>query len=341
MRHRILGKTGLNVSEIGFGGIPIQTLSHAAAVEVVRRALDLGIDFIDTARAYTTSEERIGEAIRGQRSKCMISTKTTARTAEGVEKDLEKSLSLLGTSSIELYQLHNVSNDEMLDQVIKPGGPLDMMKKARSKGKIQHIGITSHRPSVLIRAIKTGEFEALMVPLNYVERTPLLELIPLANQLNIGTIIMKPIGGGAFSNATEALKFVLREKISTVIPGMCSIQEVEENTAVGSMSVELSREAEMRLKEQAKILGQTFCRGCDYCQPCPEGIPISTLMRVQSSIKRMGWYTWKTKNQDAIEKYEKCQECRECESRCPYELPILDIMTDKIAWLKEQYDRRA
>ncbi len=341
MRHRILGKTGLNVSEIGFGGIPIQTLSHSAAVEVVRRALDLGIDYIDTARTYTTSEERIGEAIKGQRSKCMIATKTTARTAEGVQKDIEKSLSLLGTSSVELYQLHNVSDDEMLNQVMKPGGPLDVVKKAKSEGKIQHIGITSHRPSVLVQAVKTGEFETVMVPLNYVERTPLRELIPLANQLHVGTIIMKPIGGGAFTNATEALKFVLREKISTVIPGMCSMQEVEENAAVGGMSLELGKEAEMRLEEQAKVLGQRFCRGCDYCQPCPEEVPISTLMRVQSFIKRMGWESWKTRNSDAIEKYDKCQQCRQCESRCPYELPILEIISDKVAWLREQYEQRA
>ena len=340
MRHRTLGRTGLKVSEVGFGGIPIQTLSHSEAVAVVRRVLDVGVDFLDTARAYTTSEERIGDAIKGQRSKCMIATKTVARTAEGVERDLKKSLTLLGTSNVELYQLHNVMSDETLKEVMKPGGALDAFKKARREGKIQFIGITSHRPSVLIQAIKTGEFDTIMVPLNYVERTPLQELIPLANKTGTGSIIMKPLGGGAFTNAEEALKFVLNQPVSTVIPGVCSIKEVEQNAAIGTAPLTLGKDAEKRLEEQAKILGQTFCRACDYCQPCPEGIPISALTRVDTFIKRMGWESWYSRNKEALKKYENCQECRQCESKCPYQLPILELMAEKVTWLRKQYGSR-
>jgi len=337
MRCRTLGRTELKVSEVGFGGIPIQTVSHREAVAVVRRALNLEINFLDTARAYTTSEERIGEAIKGQRSKCVISTKTVARTAQQVEKDLHTSLSLLGTSSVDLYQLHNVSSDEALKEVMKSGGALDAFKTARREGRIDFIGITSHRPSVLIQALNSGEFDTIMVPLNYVERTPLQELIPLANRRDIGTIIMKPLGGGAFANAVEALKFVLKQPISTVVPGVCSIQEVEQNAAVGSMPLVLEREAEARLEDQAKVLGRLFCRACEYCQPCPEGVPISSLLRVDTFIKRMGWDSWYTRNRDAIEKYEKCQQCRQCESKCPYQLPILELMAEKVRWLREQY----
>ena len=340
MRHRTMGRTGIQVSEVGFGGIPIQMLSHSEAVAVVRRAIDLGIDFLDTARAYTTSEERIGEAIKGRRSRCTIATKTVARTSDGVEKDLQRSLSLLGTSSVELYQLHNVSSDEALKEVMKPGGTLDAFKKAQREGKIRFIGITSHRPSVLVQAIRTGEFDTIMVPLNYVERTPLQELIPLASKLNVGMIIMKPLGGGAFTNGEEALRFVLNQPISTVIPGVCSIEEVEQNAAVGTAPLAFDRDAEKRLDEQAKVLGQTFCIACDYCQPCPEGIPISSLTRIDTFIKRMGWDRWYTRNKDALEKYENCQECRQCESRCPYQLPILEIMANKVSWLREQYGHR-
>lgn len=340
MRRRALGKTGLEVSEVGFGGIPIQAVSQSQAVAVVRRALDLGVDFLDTARGYTTSEERIGEAIKGQRSKCIIATKTTARTADGIIKDLDRSLSLLGTSSVEVYQLHNVSSDEALRDVMKHGGALDAFKKARREGKIQFIGITSHRPSVLVQAIKSGEFDTIMVPLNYVERTPIQELIPLANKLNVGTIIMKPLGGGAFTNASEALKFVLNQPISTVIPGVCKIEEVEQNAAIGTMPLTLDKDAEARLERQAKILGSEFCRACDYCQPCPEGIPISSLLRVDTFIKRMGWKNWCARNSDATRKYEACQQCRQCESRCPYQLPILEIMAKKVEWLREQYEHR-
>jgi len=337
MRYRTLGRTKLKVSEIGFGGIPIQTISHSQAVAVIRRALDLGINFLDTARVYTTSEERIGEAVRGQRGKCVIATKTVARTAQQAEKDLDESLSRLGISSVNLYQLHNVNSDEALKEVAKQGGALDAFKKAQREGRIDFIGITSHRPSVLVQAIESGEFDTIMVPLNYVERTPLQELIPLANRRNVGTIIMKPLGGGAFTNAAEALRFVLKQPVSTVVLGVCSIEEVEQNAAVGSTPLVLDREAEDRLEEQAKTLGRLFCRACDYCQPCPESIPISSLLRVDTFIKRMGWDGWYSRNRNTMERYEKCQQCRQCESKCPYQLPILELMAQKVRWLREHY----
>jgi len=340
MRYRTLGRTGLKVSEIGFGGIPIQTVSGNEAVAVVRRALDADINFIDTARAYTTSEENIGEAIKGQRNKCIIATKTGARTAEGVRKDLKTSLSLLGTSSVEVYQLHNVNSDEALKEVMKSGGALDAVKSARRKRMVEYVGVTSHRPSVLVHAIRSGEFDTVMVPLNYVERTPLKELIPLANKQNVGTIAMKPLGGGAFTNAVEALKFLLMQPISTVVPGVCSIEQVQENAKVGTMPLELSKDAMARLEQQARILGRLFCRACEYCQPCPESIPISSLLRVDTFIKRMGWEGWYDRNRDSVKKYENCQKCRQCESRCPYQLPILELMAEKIQWLRKEYGQR-
>jgi len=176
-----------------------------------------------------------------------------------------------------------------------------------------------------------------MVPLNYVERTPLRELIPLANERNIGTIVMKPLGGGAFTNAVEALVFVLKQQISTVVPGVCSIEEVEQDATVGSRPLVLSKEEEGSLEEQAKILGRLFCRACEYCQPCPEGIPISSILRVDTFIKRMGWDSWYSRNHDAVKKYEKCQQCRQCESKCPYQLPIVELMAEKVKWLREKY----
>jgi predicted aldo/keto reductase-like oxidoreductase len=337
MEHRILGRTKLKVSALGFGGIPIQTLRRRQAVAVVRRALDLGINFIDTARAYTTSEERIGEAIDGQRGKCVLATKTGARSSDQAKKDLETSLSLLKVSSVDLYQLHSINSDEALSQVMGKGGSLQMLKAARREGKIDYIGITSHRPSVLVQAVKSGEFDTVMVPLNYVERTPVRELIPLANKLDIGTIAMKPLGGGAFVNAAEALKFVLSMSVSTVIPGVSSIDEVEQNVALMSTSLELSEKEKLGLEEQAKVLGRAFCRACDYCQPCPEQIPISSLLRVDTFIKRMGWENWISRNRDSIKRYERCQQCRQCESKCPYELPILELLAEKVKWLHREY----
>jgi len=337
MEHRILGRTKLRVSALGFGGIPIQTISRKQAVAIVRRALDLGINFIDTARAYTTSEERIGEAIIGQRGKCVLATKTVARSGDQAKKDLETSLSSLKVSSVDLYQLHNINSEENLSQVMGKGGSLETLKAAQRDGKIDYIGITSHRPSVLIQAVKSGKFDTVMVPLNYVERTPMLELIPLANKLKVGTIAMKPLGGGAFDNAVQALKFVLTMPVSTVIPGVSSMNEVEENVALMSRPLELSERERFALEEQAKVLGKRFCRACDYCQPCPEQIPISSLLRVDTFIKRMGWESWISRNRDSIERYERCQQCRQCESKCPYELPILELLADRVKWLHTKY----
>ncbi len=298
MEQRVLGRTKLKVSALGFGGIPIQTISKTQAVAVVRRALDLGINFIDTARAYTTSEERIGEAIRGQRDKCVLATKTVARSGDQAKKDLKTSLSLLKVSSVDLYQLHNINSEEALSQVMQKGGSLEALKAAQREGKMDYIGITSHRPTVLIQAMKSGEFDTVKVPLNYVEHTPLRELIPLANKLDIGTIAMKPLGGGAFDNATEALRFVLMMPVSTVIPGVSSVSEVEQNAALMSKPLELSEKEKLALEEQAEVLGKRFCRACDYCQPCPEQIPISSLLRVDTFIKRMRWESWNTGNRD-------------------------------------------
>lgn len=322
---------------MSFGGIPIQNVSRNQAVAVVRRALALGMNFIDTARGYSVSEGIIGEAIRGLRSECVIATKTMARTAQEAEKDLQTSLSQLGMESVDLYQIHNVNNDEALEQVMKPQGVLDSFKKARREGKIKFIGITSHRPSVLVKAIKSGEFDTIMVPLNYVERTPISELLPLATQLDVGTIVMKPLGGGAFTNVEDALKFVLKQSISTVAVGVCTIKEVKQSVAVGNMPFTFDRDAEIRLEEQAKTLGKSFCRACDYCQPCPENIPISALTRADTYIKRMGFENWHTIYPGAVEKYENCQKCRKCETRCPYQLSILEIMATKVTWLRKEY----
>ena len=328
-----MGKTGISVSEVAFGGIPIQTVPRSQALASIRRALDLGINFIDTARGYTTSESIIGHAIKGRGSECVIATKTLARTAKDAQRDFKASLSFLEISSIDLYQIHNVNDDEMLTKVLKRGGVLDFLKRLRREGKVHFIGITSHRPSVLMKAANTGEFDTIMVPLNYVERTPLTELIPRVNKLGIGTIVMKPLGGGAFTNVEDSLRFVLKQPISTVAVGLRSIKEVERSAAVGNTPLVLGKNAEKRLENQAKILGKQFCRACDYCQPCPENIPISSITRADTYVKRMGWNNWYKNSPKALQKYANCRKCRQCEARCPYELPILELMEEKVHWV--------
>jgi uncharacterized protein len=191
-----LGKTNLMVTKIGFGGIPIQTPSEETAIRLVKESIELGINFIDTSRMYTSSEERIGKAIAGQRERLVIATKSASRTGETVMADLETSLKNLRTDYVDLYQFHNVSSEENLQAVLAPGGPHEIVHKAREAGKVRHIGITSHRLSVAKEALLTDYFETVMVGLNFVNTEAADELLPLARQRDVGIIIMKPMAGG-------------------------------------------------------------------------------------------------------------------------------------------------
>ena len=329
MKEIVLGRTGLKVKSLGFGGIPIQRVSEEEAVEVVRRCYDLGLNYYDTARGYTTSEERIGKALEDVRDRVIIATKSHQRTAEGIERELEISLRNLRADHIDVYQLHNVQTEEQWCQVRAPGGALEAVEEAKEQGKINHISVTSHSPDLAVEMIKTGLFETVMIPYNYLTTKPADELLPTCKKLNVGTIIMKPFGGGAFSNANTALKYVLSNPdCNLVIPGMMSVAEVEENINVW-MDDHTLTDRERRLIERDKErLGDKFCRSCNYCQPCPQGIPISTILRTESQVlRRMGWTESRVNSvKEAKEKLETCINCGECESRCPYGLPIQELL---------------
>ncbi|MCW4037478.1 MAG: aldo/keto reductase [Candidatus Bathyarchaeota archaeon] len=341
MKERLLGRTGLTVKTLGFGGIPIQRVSEEDAIHVVRRCYELGINYFDTARNYTVSEERIGRALEDVREEVYLTTKSSRRSREGVLEELEVSLTNLRTSWIDVYQLHNVSSREAWEQVKASHGALDALYEARDMGKIRHIGVTSHDPSLLTEIVAEDIFETVMIPFNYLTSLPADELLPVCHEVKVGTVIMKPFGGGALSNATLALKFLLGdEHVDVVIPGMLSVAEVEENIAVASGIYTLT-DAELDLIEKNReALGDQFCRACDYCQPCPQEIPISRLLRWETVEKRMGWSPrFETRFREGVAKASTCIDCGECESRCPYHLPIRELLAIKTATLKEQYFR--
>jgi predicted aldo/keto reductase-like oxidoreductase len=327
------------VTSVGFGGIPIQRLDNDQAVQVVRHCLDLGVNFIDTANAYSTSEERIGQAIAGRRAVrrgsrregLVIATKSGARDGAGVREHLALSLERLGVESIDLYQLHNVSNQEQWEKVLAPGGPLDVVREAQAAGQVRHIGITSHSMEMALQAVRSGHFETLMFPFNFITDEAAQELIPLALERDVGFIAMKPMGGGLLENAAVAFKYLRRFPQVVPVVGIEQAAEIEE-------IVELARgQAEMTPAEQAEMarlraeLGTRFCRRCGYCQPCPEGVAVSLLMVVQSFLKRMplenllGWAA------PAIATADNCVKCGECEAKCPYGLPIRDMMDENVA----------
>ncbi len=329
MKEKVLGRTGLKVKTLGFGGIPIQRVSEEEAIEVVRRCYELGINYYDTARGYTNSEERIGKALEDVREEVYLATKSHQLTKEGILEELETSLKNLQTDYIDVYQLHNVTNDELWEQVTAPGGALEAMYEAREEGKINHISITSHSPDLLVRIVKEDIFETIMIPYNYLATKPAEELLPLCKKMNVGTVIMKPFGGGAFSNANTALKYILSNPdLDIVIPGMKSVAEVEENSRVWQGDLALTEEEHRLIENDREELGDRFCRACNYCQPCPQEIPISFVLRAEMQmLRRMGWSERRVKAvKEAKPKVDSCILCGACEERCPYHLPIRELL---------------
>jgi aryl-alcohol dehydrogenase-like predicted oxidoreductase len=328
MEKMRLGKSGLMVTRVGFGGIPIQRLDEQGAVTVVKRCLDHGVNFIDTANAYSTSEARIGKAIAGRRDDIIIATKSTARDQAGITKHLDNSLKQLGTGYIDLYQFHAVSDFKSLEMVLDPAGPMAALEEAKRAGKIRHIGVTSHQIDVAKKAVESGRFETLMFPFNFVTDEAAAQLLPLCRKHDVGFIDMKPLAGGMIANANIAFKYLFQFKDIATIPGIEKVEEIDEIVGILNGPLELTEwdRAEMRkLKEQ---LGARFCHRCDYCQPCKEGIYISSVMTFPSFMARLpeeqifGFWS------GLFDMAAKCSKCGECEERCPYHLPIRDMMEE-------------
>ncbi len=310
-------------------------------MEVVRRCYDLGVNFFDTASAYTNSEERVGEVLEDVRDEVILATKSTNRTREGLLRDLETSLEKLRTTYIDVYQLHNVTYPHQWEEINAPGGALEGAHQALDEGKILHLGITSQHASLLSRIVETGTFETAMIPYNLLTLEPEAELLPLCRKMGVGTVVMKPFGGGSFSSFTAALKFVLgKEDVDVAIPGMNRLCEVEENVAIATGQYDLTAKELSMIEHDKEALGDTFCRNCDYCQPCPQGIPISFALRAESQfLRRAGWSErLGVRMSEAVNKLETCIDCGSCEQRCPYNLPIRELLQERSASMTRLLD---
>ncbi len=335
-----LGKTEMMVSKLGFGGIPIQRLADDEAVAVVRRCLDLGVTYIDTANGYTTSEERIGKAISGRREGLTLATKTHALTSEGVERDLTLSLKRLCVESIDLYQFHGVNSFKALETVLDPKGPRTVLEKAKRTGTIKHIGITSHSMDVAKEAVKTDRFETIMFPLNFITNEAVNELLPLCREHDVGFIAMKPLAGGMLDNAVIAFKYLFQFPGIIPIPGIQEIHEIEEIIRALEGPWEMTEAEQQEMQRLREELGTRFCRRCQYCQPCTEEIPIQTVMISRSFVRRQTPERFFSGDlSDAMEKAANCTECGECEEKCPYHLPIIEMLAEQVKWFEEEKRR--
>jgi predicted aldo/keto reductase-like oxidoreductase len=346
MMKRRLGRTGLTVSVIGFGGIKLPRVEKKTANEILNKAVDLGINFFDTARGYGDSEEKIGEAISHRREEFHISTKSPALTADDMGRDIERSMKSLRTDHIDLYLCHNLRYPDAYDKVMGPNGAMEAIKKAKEEGKIGHTGFSCHRfHETMERGIKSGEFETIMVSYNILNDELVDEkILPLSKENDVGVIAMKPLAGGALAappselkvkakipiTAEQALRFVLANKaVCLAIPGMTNTREVEENAMVGENFQAMTEAEKQRLIRDAEILGKEFCRGCGYCQPCQQEIRIPIILRQLNYRKQYGLTDWARRRYSMVEvKADECIECGQCREKCPYDLDIPELLKE-------------
>lgn len=322
MEYRTLGKTGLKISRMGFGGIPIQKIDEEGTRKLLHEMMEKGVNYIDSARGYTVSEQYIGYGLEGIRDKFVLATKSMSRTKEAMAADIETSLGNFRTDYIDLYQVHNPSM-EQLDQVMGEGGALEALMEARAAGKIGHIGLTAHSTEVFECALELDWVETIMFPYNIVEQQG-TELIHKCAEKNIGFIVMKPLAGGAIEDASLALRYVCSNPdVTVVIPGMAEIHELEQNLAACSNTEPLTQE---ELKEMDKVreqLGTDFCRRCNYCAPCTVGINIPSVFLFAGYLQRYDLADWAKDRYSTLKvKASACIGCGKCEPRCPYHLPI-------------------
>ncbi len=326
MEYTTLGKTGLRISRMGFGGIPIQKVDARRTRELMEELVAHGVNYIDTARGYTVSEAYLGEALEGLRDKFVIATKSMARTKEAMAADIDISLKNLCTDYIDLYQIHNPSMSDF-EKVIAPGGALEALMEAKAAGKIGHIGVTAHMASVFERALGCDWVETVMFPYNIVENQG-TELMRRCTEQNVGFICMKPLAGGALEDAELAMRFIRQNHdVSVVIPGMYAVEEVAKNIAAMENDAPLSDEELAKIETIRKEMGTQFCRRCNYCQPCTAGISISGIFVLEGYLQRYGLGDWAKQRYAALDKKAgDCIGCGACESRCPYNLPIRDML---------------
>ncbi|CEO14044.1 aldo/keto reductase [Paraclostridium sordellii] len=324
---RVLGKTNLKINRIGFGGIPIQRVTQQDTNKIIDELINQGINFIDSARGYTVSEEYIGNAIEGKRDKFILASKSMSRTYEDMLKDVDITLKNFKTDYIDLYQLHNVKSDEY-ENIFNDNMAYKALLDCKSQGKIKNIGITSHSIDTIKKAVRDEKFDTIQFPYNIVEDQA-DEIFREAHKRNIGIIVMKPLAGGAINNAKLAIKYILsKEYIDVAIPGMDSVNQVLENISVLE-NLDIDKEDELKIEDIRNQLGNRFCRRCEYCMPCPVGINIPMNFLLEGYYSRYNLKEWSKERYNSLDiKASDCVECGKCESKCPYDLPIREMLKE-------------
>ncbi len=326
MKRIQLGNTGIEIEKNGFGALPIQRISKEEAASLLRRAYDGGMDYFDTARAYSDSEEKLGYAFKGMRDKLIIATKTGAVTADAMRKDLETSLRTLQTDYIDVYQFHNPAFCP------KPGGADGLYEaalKAKEEGKIRHISITNHRLAVAQEAIESGLYATLQFPYSYLSSPQEEALVAGCREKGMGFIAMKALAGGLIRDGYTAAAYMETKDIVVPIWGVQRGWELEQFLDVVKNGAELTPERQATIEKDRAELAGDFCRSCGYCMPCPMGIEINNCARMSLMLRRAPAKDWLTEAwQEKMHQIENCLHCGSCSSKCPYGLDTPRLLQD-------------
>ena len=324
MKTVTLGNTGITVNRNGFGALPIQRISVEEAGKLLRKAYDNGIRFFDTARAYSDSEYKIGQALADVRDDIIIATKTASTTVEGFWKDLETSLSMLKTDHVDIYQFHTPSFCP------KPGdgtGLYEAMLEAKAQGKIRHIGITNHRLHVAREAVESGLYETLQFPFCYLASEKDIELVNLCKEKNVGFICMKALSGGLITRSDAAYAYLAQYENTLPIWGVQREKELDEFLSYNDNPPVMTDELAAFIEKEHESLAGDFCRGCGYCMPCPAGIEINQCARMSLMLRRAPSAAWLTPEWQAkMELIENCKHCGQCRKKCPYTLNTPELL---------------
>lgn len=333
MREITLGSTGITTRQNAFGALPIQRDDKDTAVAILRRAYEGGMTFFDTARAYSDSEEKVGEAFHGMREKVYIATKTAAKTPEQFWEQLETSLRMLQTDYIDIYQFHCVG------QCYKPGdgtGMYECMLEAKAQGKIRHIGVTAHNIEIAMECVQSGLYETMQFPFSYLSSDKEIALVQACKEANMGYIAMKGLAGGLIHDSKAAMAFMTQFDNVLPIWGVQRMSELEEWLAFMDETPEYTDEIRAFVEKEKLELAGDFCRGCGYCMPCPVGIQINNCARMSLMLRRAPSKAWLTKEMQAeMMKIENCLHCGACASKCPYELNTPELLAKNLADYKK------
>ena len=318
-----LGKTDLMVTKNGFGALPVQRVDMETAKTILRKAYKGGINYFDTARAYTDSEEKIGYALADVRENIIISTKTMTTDVNVFWKQLEESLAKMKTDYIDIYQFHNPPFCP------KPGdgsGLYEAMLEAKAQGKIRHIGITSHSLAIAEEAVNSGLYETLQFPFSYLAGEKEEALVKLCEEKDVGFICMKALAGGLITNSQAAYAYLAQYPVAPIW-GIQKESELEEFLAYNDNPPVMTEEITAFIEKEREELAGEFCRGCGYCMPCPVGIEINTCARMSLLLRRSpaaGHLS--EKGQAKMAKIEDCIECGQCAAKCPYGLDTPNLL---------------